>query len=287
MPSRPLSRRAFLKTAFRGTIATAAFGAGGYVYATEIEPQWIDVTELRLTLPRLSAAFDGYRIVQISDLHADDWMTGERLSACMQLVNEQQPDLVAITGDFVTWHPNTVGTGLIDALRLLTPRDQTVAVLGNHDHWTSAAGVRSILRQSDVLDISNAVHTIERGTEHLHLCGVDDIWEEQHRLDMVLADLPAAGAAILLAHEPDFADESAATGRFDLQLSGHSHGGQVVLPLLGPPVLPYLGRTYPLGLYQVDSMWQYTNRGVGAVSPRVRLNCRPEIAVLNLAAADP
>jgi predicted MPP superfamily phosphohydrolase len=88
---------------------------------------------------------------------------------------------------------------------------------------------------------------------------------------------------VLLAHEPDFADTSAATGRFALQISGHSHGGQVRLPFMRL-VLPQLGEKYPMGLYQVGGMYQYTNRGLGMVSPRVRFNCRPEITILTLQA---
>jgi hypothetical protein len=116
----------------------------------------------------------------------------------------------------------------------------------------------------------------------LHLAGVDDVWESQDRLDLVLEALPDAGAAILLAHEPDFADVSAAAGRFDLQLSGHSHGGQVIFPLRGPLVLPRYARKYPIGLYQVGGMLQYTNRGLGMIPPRVRFNCRPEVTVFTL-----
>jgi len=108
----------------------------------------------------------------------------------------------------------------------------------------------------------------------LHVAGVDDVWERQDRLDLVLKATPEAGAAILLAHEPDFADVSAATRRFDLQISGHSHGGQVIIPLRGPPLLPRYAKKYPMGLCQVGSMMQYTNRGVGMVPPRVRFNCR-------------
>ena len=85
---------------------------------------------------------------------------------------------------------------------------------------------------------------------------------------------------------PDYADISANAGRFDLQLSGHSHGGQVNLPFLGPPVLPLYGRKYPKGLYQVRNMFQYTNRGVGVIPPSVRFNCRPEITALTLFAPE-
>jgi predicted MPP superfamily phosphohydrolase len=88
--------------------------------------------------------------------------------------------------------------------------------------------------------------------------------------------------AILLAHEPDFADTSAATGKFDLQVSGHTHGGQVVVPFLGPPVLPYLGQKYHTGLYKIGNMFQYTNRGVGMNRLAVRFNCRPEITMFEL-----
>lgn len=101
-----------------------------------------------------------------------------------------------------------------------------------------------------------------------------------------LLDQLAAGAgAILLAHEPDFADLSAPTGRFALQLSGHSHGGQISLPLLGAPILPPFGRRYPRGRYQVGEMIQYNNRGLGMVQPSRRFNCRPEITLFTLRAA--
>jgi predicted MPP superfamily phosphohydrolase len=111
---------------------------------------------------------------------------------------------------------------------------------------------------------------------------VDDILVKQDRLDVVLAKLPDSGPAILLAHEPDYADTSAETGRFGLQLSGHSHGGQIVVPFFGPVLTPYLGVKYYSGLYKVRDMWQYTNRGVGVIGFGVRFNCRPEITVFTL-----
>lgn len=288
MSDRRLSRRAFLKTAGLSTFGAAALGAGGVGYAYEVEPGWIEVTSLQLDLPRLPAEFDGYRILQVSDIHADEWMTPERLSEIVRLVNDQSPDLIAITGDFVTSEDFTevsasdAAPGLIEPLSRLKPRDSTVAVLGNHDHWTDPELVRRVVRESGITELSNAVHTIERKDAALHVAGVDDVMEQQDRLDLVLDRLPSSGAAVLLAHEPDFADTSAATGRFDLQLSGHSHGGQIRLPLLGAPVLPPLAREYPAGLYEVGEMVQYTNRGVGMIEPRVRFNCRPEITVLTL-----
>lgn len=280
-----LSRRAFLKWSLKTTLSTSLLVGGGLAYANQIEPFWVDITHHRLPLPRLAAAFDGYRLLQISDIHADSWMTAERLQACVDLVNQQQPDLIAITGDFVTPHPSTVAEHLLGPLRSLRARDGVLAVLGNHDHWTAAESVRHILQQTGVAELRNTVHTLRRGGDMLHIAGVDDVWVRQARLAAVLRQLPPQGAAVLLAHEPDFADVSAPTQRFDLQISGHSHGGQVRLFGNQAPVLPYLARRYPAGFYQVGSMLQYTNRGLGMSSFQFRLNCRPEITVFTLQAA--
>ncbi len=278
-----LTRRRFLKLSLVSLLGSSFAGVGGYVYAHDFEPGWIDVAYVPLKLPTLHAAFGGYRIAQISDIHMGTGMTPQRLAYIVDLINEQQPDLVAITGDFVTQGPiEAFAPHLVEGLSRLTPTDATVAVLGNHDHWTAPAAVREMLRDSGILDVSNGVHTLQRENAEFHIAGVDDWWERQDQLDDVLAQLPASGAAILLAHEPDYADISAATGRFDLQMSGHSHGGQVILPFIGAPHLPRYGRKYPAGLYQVGSMWQYTNRGVGTILPAVRFNCRPEITIFDL-----
>ena len=274
-----MSRRATLRLA--PLIAVPAAAAGGLAYTFGLEPAWLSVRRVPVALARLPRAFHGYRVAQISDIHMGDWMDKARLTEVVALVNRQQPDLVAITGDFVTHHPEAYAADLVDSLRTLRARDGVVAVLGNHDHWTDAGLVRRLLRDSGIVDVSNDVRTLRRGTEALHVAGVDDVWEQQHRLDQVLEKLPAAGAAVLLAHEPDFADTSAATGRFDLQISGHSHGGQVSVPFHGPPILPPYAHRYPRGLYRVGAMLQYTNPGVGMVRPHVRFNCRPEITLFS------
>jgi predicted MPP superfamily phosphohydrolase len=134
--------------------------------------------------------------------------------------------------------------------------------------------------------VSNGFRTLRRGDDTLHLAGVDDLFARQARLHEVLTKLPVEGATILLAHEPDFADASASTGRFDLQLSGHSHGGQVRLPFIGAPYLPPYGRRYPCGLYELDGMLLYTNKGLGMFPPHVRFLCRPEITVFTLRAPE-
>ena len=266
---------------YRGKLAAALLG--GLVYAREVETRMVEVRHVPLTLPRLAPEFDGYRIVQIGDLHLDDWTKPERLSGITQRVNEQRPDLVAITGDFASYSAEQLDTRrLVEALRALRARDGCVAILGNHDYLTDVKLVRRCIREGGVTELINGVLTLKRGDASLHVAGIDDVMEGRSRLDLVLQDLPESGAAILLAHEPDFADVSAATGRFDLQLSGHSHGGQIGIPLLRRLVLPPFSQRYTRGLHEVRGMLQYTNRGLGFVHLRARFLCRPEITVFTL-----
>ncbi len=258
----------------------------GLLYAREVETRWVEMKPVELTLPRLAPEFDGYRLVQIGDFHLDDWSKPERLHRVVEKVNEQRPDLVAITGDFASYSARELDAErLVEALRALRARDGGVAILGNHDYLTDVKLVRRCIREGGVEELINSVRTLRRGAAALHVAGIDDIMEGNSRLDLVLRELPEDGAAILLAHEPDFADVSAATRRFDLQLSGHSHGGQVAVPLLQRLVLPPFSQRYTRGLYHVRGMMQYTNRGIGFVHSRLRFLCRPEITVFTLRSA--
>lgn len=281
----PISRRKFLKISALSAIGTVGAGVGGFGYAHDIEPDMVEVVPMNLTLPRLDPAFNGYQIAQISDIHVDTGMTKARLQRIVQMVNDLQPDAIAITGDYITgrWILERSIEKLIEVLSELRAKDVIVSILGNHDHWTDAESVRGVIRECGFVELRNTVHTLRRGDAMLHLAGIDDFWERRDRMDEILAALPEAGSAILLAHEPDYADISAATGRFDLQISGHSHGGQVIIPVLNRPVVvPMYGRKYPIGKYQIGTMIQYTNRGLGTVPPAVRFNCRPEITLFTL-----
>jgi len=263
----------------------AMIGAGGLLYAREVEPRRLEVVRLGLTLPRLAAAFDGYRVVQIGDLHLDDWSRPARLDRIAEMVNAENPDLVVVTGDFASYSARKLDTGrLVGALRRLCAPDGVLAILGNHDYLTDVKLIRRCIREAGLTELINEAVTLRRGDSELHVAGIDDVMEGRSRLDLVLRNLPASGAAVLLAHEPDFADVAAATGRFDLQLSGHSHGGQVRVPLLGRAVLPPFSQRYTRGLHRVGGMLVYTNRGLGTVHARLRFGCRPEITALTLRA---
>lgn len=275
-----ITRRRFLQFLGGSVIGAAAAGLGGYAYATQIEPDWVSLENVSLVLPRLQPAFDGFRLVQISDIHLSERMTAEALAGVVKTILGLKPDLVAITGDFVD-RLDQLKKSLVDLYEVLKPlaaEMQVVSVLGNHDYWTGASEVRAMLKQTGILELPNQALALERQGQYLWIAGVDDIWEGHDRLSRVvekIGDRP--GAVVLMAHEPDFADVSFGAGRFDLQISGHSHGGQVVLPLIGAPILPRFGEKYPSGLYDLGGMFQYTNRGLGTVPPRVRFNCRPEI----------
>lgn len=279
-----LTRRHFLKLTTRTILVGFLSGIAGFEYSFAIEPNWIKVENLGLTLPNLPKTFHGIRLVQISDIHFDDWMTTAKFGEIVDRVNALQADILAITGDFVTGDQKHREKEIVKQLSRLDAGQARVAVLGNHDHWTDPNFIHHLIAQSSISDLTNEIFTLEKDGQHLHLCGVDDYWERQDRLDLVLNKLPAEGSAVLLVHEPDYADISAPTARFDLQLSGHSHGGQVILPFFGPPIVPRYSNKYPVGLYQVGGMLLYTNRGLGMIQPRLRFNCRPEITVFTLLA---
>ena len=288
-PKRAVSRRDFLRLLkFAGLDLVLLTLLGGY-YLKEYEPTSLEVTGVKLKLPRLPKSFSGFRLAQISDLHLGGWMTVDRLEDVLSTVSSLSPDLLAITGDITFGHfrrsrqeDQERYAELVRVLYTHTGQFLTVGVSGNHDCWVDPSVMQGIFKSGGMVELNNAVHPLKSGGESLYLAGVDDIWYGHDRLDLVGAQIPKDECAILLAHEPDFADTSARDGRFDLQISGHSHGGQIVLPLFGPPLLPRLGKKYPRGLYRVGDMFQYTNRGVGMIPPNIRFNCRPEITVFTL-----
>jgi predicted MPP superfamily phosphohydrolase len=276
----PLSHK--VSFAVQKKIQEARSGLCTRIGDTGFRPDVFDIVPLTVEIAELGPAFRGYRIVQISDIHMGQWITAERLMGVVDIVNRQNPDLIAITGDFVSYVFEPLAGDLASSLNKLRPRDAAVAILGNHDHWVDARGIRDLMRDCNVTDLSNDVFTIRKGRADLHIAGVDSVMENRDRLDLVMKKLPPDGPAILLAHEPDFADISSKTGRFDLQLSGHSHGGQLVIPGIGTPIRSWHFRKYPLGRYQVGSMVQYTNRGLGTNLFWSRINCPPEITVIEL-----
>jgi predicted MPP superfamily phosphohydrolase len=239
-------------------------------------------------LSRWPAQMNGFTIALLSDFHYDPYFSVHPLHAAVPMVNSLHPDLIVLTGDFVS--APLIGShaeAALDAepcarlLHQMRAPQGLWAVLGNHDFETDPLHVTRALQAESIRTLANQSIAIERNGGRFWLAGINDVISGTADLGKTLRGIPPSEPVVLLAHEPDFADVAC---RFpvDLQLSGHSHGGQVRLPLLPALYLPEMARKYVLGSYRVGKMSLYTNAGLGTVTIPVRLNCPPEITLLML-----
>ncbi|HKO13188.1 MAG TPA: metallophosphoesterase, partial [Acidobacteriaceae bacterium] len=238
-----------------------------------------------IRLARLPEAFRGMRIVQISDFHYAEYSEAYFLREMVNRVNRLRPDMVVMTGDFVSNGPLPISwarrhaVGCAEILgRIACPL--RYAIMGNHDAAVGQKYVMGPLREYGIPVLLNRSVPLERGGQRLWLAGLDSADEGVSRPEQAI---PQANGEpmILLAHEPDILPQIARY-KVDLMLSGHTHGGQVRLPLLPPLHLPPLGKNYVEGLFHYGRTQLYVNRGIGAVGLPFRLNCPPEITVLML-----
>ncbi len=205
------------------------------------------------------------------------------------MVNDLRPDLIALAGDFVSLSlvpyngekDAAVAEPCSELLRQMQAPHGLWAVLGNHDVSTAPRLVIGALQTRGIRVLLNQSVAIEQNGARFWLAGVNDVLSRSSDLSATLDGVPSDEATILLAHEPDYADYTS-RHPVDLQLSGHTHGGQVRLPLIGPLYLPEMGRKYILGLYEVGLLTLYTNAGLGTLRVPVRFNCPPEITLLTL-----
>jgi len=276
-----------------GALAVAGDG-------TLYEANWPRLVSFEVRLSRLPESWDGFRIAQLSDFHYDDYFSVVPLRRAIGIVNGLQPDLVVLTGDFVTargvWSHvasrRKVKSGAkavepcAELLSQLRARSGVLAVLGNHDVECDPSHIVEVLEAHNIPVLQNRSVPFERDGKRLWISGVDDVLVGKPKLDLALKGIPADEPVVLLAHEPDFADH-AATRPVDLQLSGHSHGGQIRIPFLPPPFLPALARKYPWGLRQIGRLALYTNIGIGTVDVPMRLGCPPEVTLITLRRATP
>ena len=243
----------------------------------------IEVVEIDITIDNLGWNFNNLRILNLTDIHLGQWINPEYLDKLIDYVNTLNVDLVTLTGDYFSYVTKGYEQSLQDSFKKIESKYGKFGVLGNHDHWMGSKKVRDIFTNSNVIDLSNDVYTLEKDGEFLNICGVDSCTVCADNLDKVLAKMKKDTPSILLAHEPDFAKQSSQTNRFDLQISGHSHGGQFIIPKF--ETTPFRGpnsRKYPVGIYEVGNMIQYTSKGLGTNSFRLRVNCKPEITIITL-----
>ena len=283
----PLKSSRFTRRSF--LIGTGATTAGLVLYSGEVARHEIDIVDRPIAITNLPTPFHGYRIVQISDIHLDEYTEPFFLERVVRKVNDLAPDLVLLTGDFITHGSLTFIAGRHAIRRcseILTTLTAPLrcAILGNHDVAFNATIVVDSLTAHGTPVLVNQYLPIERNGARLWLCGVDDPGTSHPNLDLAVPARPD-GPVLLMAHEPDYADEVIAHPRgslIDLMLAGHSHGGQIRLPFLGPLVLPPMGEKYPEGYYRFNQMQLYVNRGIGTVGLPFRLNCPPEITIITL-----
>jgi len=245
------------------------------------EAKWLKTTRREITVPALPPEFDGLRVAVLSDIHHGPYLGLDFVRRAVDRANALHPDVIVLLGDYVHRSPQYIEPCIAELARLRA-RAGVYAVLGNHDHWESAPRTRDALAQAGIVELTNTGIWLTRGPARLRLCGVDDLWEGTQSLPAALDDCTEKDAAILLSHNPDYVEEIR-DRRVRLVLSGHTHGGQVNIPLRGPPVLPSrYGQKYAEGLVTTPYTQVFVTRGIGTITPPVRFNCRPEIALLTL-----
>lgn len=275
---RTLSRRAFLGSGLLGA-AGIACGVGGVgLYSLGVAPYAPVVERITVALRGMPPSAPPIRVVQLSDIHIRPRFSAADVRRAVEIANSLQPDLAVLTGDFAYHDAGLVFDAAVELGRL-SARLGRFAVLGNHDYWTDAQVVSEALTRNGIDLLTNTATQVDRDTG-LWLGGVDDAWAGQPDLARALELIPETAPAVLLCHEPDFADNVPA--RIGLQLSGHTHGGQVRIPGLGAPLLPMLGVKYHIALNQAAETLVYVNRGLGVINPPVRFNCPPEITLVML-----
>ena len=279
-------RRAFLHQATTATALCA--GAGTASYGTLFGRHDYQIEEIAVPIPGLSPHLDGFTIVQLSDLHIGTFVGEAELRAAVALVGRARPDLVVMTGDLLD-HDIRHADALGSLARRLgeTSRHGVFAVVGNHDYYAGVEVVVATLRRAGITVLDNAAKLVGDRGGAVALLGVDDLWAsrsgagEGPKLERALAMVPPDLPRILLCHNPAFFPEAA--GDVALQLSGHTHGGQVnVGDPLTAMVLPY---GYVAGFYRRSGSVLYVNRGFGTAGPPARLGSPPEVTRIVLTRA--
>lgn len=249
--------------------------ARGWEYA-----QGIERSEHRIGIHGLPEAFRGFRVVQLTDIHHGLYLPLQALMDAVEMCNRTQPDMVALTGDFVTYSRAYVEP-MAEVLSTLRARQGVFAVLGNHDFRVGAETITRALRRKGIEVLRNQNTTLRRGLDALHVAGIDDLG---YRADLprALRGVATGSPLLLLSHNPGIIRRAAAHG-VHLVLSGHTHGGQVRLPLVGSIYgrAPHRQR-FKSGLDALGGTKIYVSRGIGMVVVPLRYRCPAEIPLLTL-----
>jgi uncharacterized protein len=279
LPSHPLlGRRNAMKLLFGG--AAASFANGFW-----IEPGRLSVTRADISCARLPTALDGLRVGLMSDIHFKPDQDEALLEAAVATLNREKADLIALPGDFLDKDPTVIGP-MLSLLKDLAPAHGVFASMGNHDGWAlEGSSMRRRFEKAGISLLINRNHGIRVRNENLALAATDHIWLGKPDPAATLRGIAADTPVIALVHEPDYFDELTERRNIQLQLSGHTHGGQCRVPFVSyTPAKVAYGRKYIYGAFARGDSRLFVTRGIGTVGLRVRFACPPEVALLTLRA---
>ncbi len=261
-------------------------GAGSALaYPLGIEPRWLELTQRRVNL----GLHKQVRVLHLSDFHASRVVPLSLIDDAIDIGLRQKPNLICLTGDFISYESGFDPVEYAVSLRRLSSAVPTFAVLGNHDggEWAGNRGgyadhavVDDLLVRAGITVLHNRAITVETGGKRLRLAGVGDLWSREFLPAQSFAHAEPKIPTVLLAHNPDSKD-AVAHYPWNLMLSGHTHGGQILVPFVGPRFAPVKDLRYVAGLKPWRDRLIYVSRGVGNWAG-VRFRCRPEVSVLDL-----
>jgi len=276
--AKPLKPRRFLRR--RGLITLSLSSRENSSIASAFSPD-PEIKQTDVWLNRLSPAHEGLKIAQLTDLHHSLFTPLEEIQRAVHMANHLRPDVVALTGDYVTLSPAYIWP-VARALGKLRARLGVFAILGNHDFRVDPEEITRALRAQRIRVLRNAHCVLRSGSARLWVVGVDDLWWEAADIRAALRSIPARDPKILLCHNPLGIHMAAAHG-IDLMLSGHTHGGQVRLPMVGSVYgRSKLGERFVEGWNRLDGTQIYVSRGIGKVLVPLRFGCPAEITLLRL-----
>jgi len=242
------------------------------------EPYMLTIEHKRIQLSRLPKAFDGFRVVQLSDVHHGPFSDREQIERAVEAANRLQPDIIALTGDYISKERHYAAP-CAEMLGKLKARFGVYAVLGNHDHWTDAALITDLFRAEGITVLINEGMRFEKDGAAFWLAGVDDSMVGLEDISLALAGASDDEMKLLLAHNP-IVLRRAVRASVDLVLSGHTHGGQVAIR--GERASARPRKRLLKGLWRQGNTQIYVNRGLGTVVLPIRYGCPPEISLLEL-----
>lgn len=273
------NRRRAIKLLAAGVTGTAVALWDAFAW----EPGYLSVTQREIPIQTLPAGLDGLRIGLLSDFHFRPGDDDSLIDQAVARVRAEKLDLIALTGDYLSRDPTVVGP-LLTRLQPLTATHGIFAVMGNHDGWRGKPSViRSQFEKVGFSFLINQNSQLRIRGETLAIAGTDYVWHGRPDPERTLRGISPQTPVIALVHEPDYFDVMTARRHIQLQLSGHTHGGQCRVPVIGyAPRKVDFGRKYLEGHYPSGESNLFVSRGIGTVGVRARFACPPELAILTL-----